>query len=91
MIVTEHPNGDPVLRRSGPGSNMDMLRRAFPNIVFLDEFRQCPSPSQLLVPRVDGSIWSVSSSVGYQALLFNRLLGSPSSTELSHGGCDNVR
>ena len=83
VIVTEHPNGDPVLRRSGPGSNMDMLRRAFPNIVFLDEFRQCPSPSQLLVPRVDG-IWSVSSSVGYQALLFNRLLGSPSSTELSH-------
>jgi hypothetical protein len=83
VMVTEHPNGDPVLRRSGPGSNIDMLRRTFPNIVFLDEFRQCQSPSQLLVPRVDG-VWSVSSSVGYQALLFNRLLGSPSSTELSN-------
>ena len=57
VIVTEHPNGDPVLRRSGPASNMDMLRRTFPNIVFLDEFRQCQSPSQLLVPRVDG-VWS---------------------------------
>jgi hypothetical protein len=35
------------------------------------------------VPRVDG-VWSVSSSVGYQALLFNRVLGSPPSTELSN-------
>ena len=60
-----------------------MLRRTFPNIVFLDEFRQCQSPSQLLVPRVDG-VWTVSSSVGYQALLFSRLLGSPASTELSN-------
>jgi hypothetical protein len=83
VIVTEHPNGDPVLRRSGSCANIDMLRRTFPNIVFLDEFRQCQSPSQLLVPRVDG-VWTVSSSVGYQALLFNRLLGSPSSTELSN-------
>ena len=83
VIVTEHPNGDPVLRRSGSCANIDMLRRTFPNIVFLDEFRQCQSPSQLLVPRVDG-VWTVSSSVGYQALLFSRLLGSPSSTELSH-------
>ena len=83
VIVTEHPNGDPVLRRSGSCANIDMLRRTFPNIVFLDEFRQCQSPSQLLVPRVDG-VWTVSSSVGYQALLFSRLLGSPSSTELSN-------
>jgi hypothetical protein len=83
VIVTEHPNGDPVLRRSGSCANIDMLRRTFPNIVFLDEFRQCQSPSQLLVPRVDG-VWTVSSSVGYQALLFNRRLGSPSSTELSN-------
>jgi hypothetical protein len=83
VIVTEHPNGDPVLRRSGPCANIDMLRRTFPNIVFLDEFRQCQSPSQLLVPRVDG-VWTVSSSVGYQALLFSRLLGSPPSTELSN-------
>jgi hypothetical protein len=83
VIVTEHPNGDPVLRRSGSCANIDMLRRTFPNIVFLDEFRQSQSPSQLLVPRVDG-VWTVSSSVGYQALLFSRLLGSPSATELSN-------
>jgi len=61
---------------------MDVLRGTFPNMIFLDEFRRYQSSSQFLVPRVDG-VWSVSSSVGYQALLFNRLLGSPPSTELS--------
>jgi hypothetical protein len=83
VIVTEHPQGEPVLRRFGPRSNMGALCRTFPNMVFLDEFRRYQSPSQFLVPRVDG-VWSVSSSVGYQALLFGRLLGSPSSTELSN-------
>jgi hypothetical protein len=34
------------------------------------------------VPRVDG-VWSVSSSVGHQALLFDRTLGAPPSSELS--------
>ena len=82
VIITEHPSGEPVLRRSGPSSNMDVLRGTFPNMIFLDEFRRYQSSSQFLVPRVDG-VWSVSSSVGYQALLFNRLLGSQSSTELS--------
>lgn len=83
VIVTEHPSGEPVLRRSGPNSNIDVLRRTFPNMIFLDEFRRYQSSSQFLVPRVDG-VWSVSSSIGYQALLFNRLLGSPPSTELSN-------
>jgi len=83
VIVTEHPQGEPVLRRSGPFSNIDTLGRTFPNTIFLDEFRRYQSPAQFLVPRVDG-VWSVSSSVGYQALLFNRLLGSPPSTELSN-------
>jgi hypothetical protein len=83
VIVTEHPDGEPVLRRSGPGSNIDALRGTFPNIIFLDEFRRYLSPSQFLVPRVDG-VWAISSSVGYQALLFNCLLGSPSLTELSN-------
>jgi hypothetical protein len=82
VIITEHPSGEPVLRRSGPSSNMDVLRGTFPNMIFLDEFRRYQSSSQFLVPRVD-RVWSVSSSVGYQALLFNRLLGSPPSTELS--------
>jgi hypothetical protein len=83
VIVTEHPMGEPVLRRSGPRSNIDVLRGTFPNMIFLDEFRRYQSPSQFLIPRVD-AVWSVSSSVGYQALLFNRLLGSPPSTELSN-------
>ena len=83
IIVTEHPNGEPILRRSGPVSNVDALRGTFPNIIFLDEFRRYQSPAQFLVPRVDG-VWSVSSSVGHQALLFNRILGSPPSTELSN-------
>jgi hypothetical protein len=82
VIITEHPSGEPVLRRSGPSPNLDVLRGMFPNIIFLDEFRRYQTSSQFLVPRVDG-VWSVSSSVGYQALLFNRLLGSPPSTELS--------
>lgn len=82
VVVTEHPNGEPVLRRSGPAANLGALRGTFPNLIFLDEFRRYQSPAQFLVPRVDG-VWSASSSVGYQALLFNRLLGSPSSTELA--------
>jgi hypothetical protein len=62
VIVTEHPQGEPVLRRSGPFSNIDTLGRTFPNTIFLDEFRRYQSPAQFLVPRVDG-VWSVSSSV----------------------------
>jgi hypothetical protein len=34
------------------------------------------------VPRVDG-VWSVSSNVAYQAMLFGRLLGTPPSTHLA--------
>jgi hypothetical protein len=83
VLVTEHPNGEPILRRSGPISNLDALGGTFPNMIFLDEFRRYQSPAQFLVPRVDG-VWSVSSSVGHQALLFGRILGSPPSTELSN-------
>jgi hypothetical protein len=83
VIVIEHPNGEPVLRRSGIGVNLDALRKTFPNMIFLEEFRLYQSPSQFLVPRVDG-VWSVSSSVGYQALLFNGILGSFSSAELAN-------
>ena len=83
VIITEHPSDEPVLRRSGPNSILDALRRTFPNIIFLDEFRRYQSASQFLVPRVDG-VWSVSSSVGYQTLLFNCVLGSPPSTGLSN-------
>ncbi len=43
-------------------------------MIFLDVFRRYQLASQFLVPWVDG-VWSVSSSVGYQPLLFGRLLG----------------
>ncbi len=82
IIVTEHPAGRPVLKRRGPHANVDYLRKTLPNLIFFDEFRTYATTSQFLVPRVDG-VWSVSSSVGYQALLLGRTLGTPSSAHLS--------
>jgi hypothetical protein len=82
VIVAEHPAATPVLKRRGREANMDYLCNAFPNMIFLDEFRSYCTSSQFLVPRVDG-VWSVSSSVGYQALLFGRVLGTPPTTHLS--------
>jgi hypothetical protein len=51
-------------------------------MLFLEAFNSYRSPSQFLVPRVDG-VWSVSSNVAYQAMLFGRLLGTPPSTHLA--------
>lgn len=82
VVVTEHPHAAPVLKRAGPYANMEYLRDKFPNLIFLDEFRLSSTSSQFLVPKVDG-VWSVSSSVGYQALLFGRSLGSPTTAPLS--------
>src|SRR5262249_28147725 len=82
VVVTEYPDWGPVIKRSGPGRNLDYLRRTFPNMLFLEAFNSYQSPSQSLVPRVDG-VWSVSSNVAYQALLFGRLLGTPPSTHLA--------
>jgi len=82
VVVTEYTNWGPVIKRSGPGRNLDYLRRTFPNMLFLEAFNSYRSPSQFLVPRVDG-VWSVSSNVAYQAMLFGRLLGTPPSTHLA--------
>jgi hypothetical protein len=82
VIITEHPHAAPVLKRAGPYRNMEYLSQKFPNMIFLDEFRLCSTSSQFLVPKVDG-VWSVSSSVGYQALLFGRALGSPTKAPLA--------
>jgi hypothetical protein len=82
VVVTEYPEWGPVIKQSGPGRNLDYLRRAFPNMLFLEAFNSYRSPSQSLVPRVDG-VWSVSSNVAYQAILFGRLLGTPPSTHLA--------
>ena len=82
VIVTEYAQWGPVITDVGPARNLNYLRQAFPNMLFVEPFRSYGSPSQFLVPRVDG-VWSVSSNVGYQALLFARALGTPSSTHLA--------
>jgi hypothetical protein len=83
VIVTEHPNAEPVLRRTGPCPNLAELRQSFPNMIFFEECRSLHTPSQFLVPRVDG-VWSVSSSIAHQALLFGGAVGTPPGTEISH-------
>lgn len=82
LIVTEHVNCGHVLKESGFGHNLDYLRTTFPNMIFLEQTRSFSTSSQFLVPRVDG-VWSVSSGVAFQALLFGRMLGSPPSSYLA--------
>lgn len=82
VLVTEHMNNGHVLTKSGLGHNFDYLRTTFPNMIFLEESRSFSTSSQFLVRRVDG-VWSVSSGVGVQALLFGRMLGTPCSTYLA--------
>jgi hypothetical protein len=82
VIVTEYLEWGHVLKSCGSGENIGYLQRNFPNLIFLDQFRCFSSPSQFLAPRVDG-VWSVSSNVGYQALLYNRVLGSPATSHLA--------
>ena len=78
LIVTEHMNAGHVLTESGFGHNLDYLRRTFPNMIFLERARSFSTSSQFLVRRVDG-VWSVSSGVAFQGLMFGRMLGSPAS------------
>jgi hypothetical protein len=82
IVATEYNEWGPVLKSDGPGENLKYLRHTFPNLIFHRDFRHWFSPSQFLVPYVDG-VWSVSSNVGVQALLFDRLLGSPSTSHLA--------
>ena len=82
VVVTEYLEWGHVLKDCGSGQNLAYLQRNFPNLIFLDQFRSYLSPSQFLAPRVDG-VWSVSSNVGYQALLYNRVLGSPTTSHLA--------
>src|SRR6202035_3212718 len=71
VIATEYLECEEVLKTRGFGENLNYLRHTFPNLIFRDDFRSWFTPSQFLVPRVDG-VWTVSSNVGYQAMLFNR-------------------
>jgi hypothetical protein len=82
VVVTEYVEWGPVLKSCGPSANLAFLRNAFPNLIFDERFRTYHSPSQFLVPEVDG-VWSVSSNVGLQALLFDKLLGSPETSHLA--------
>jgi hypothetical protein len=82
VVVTEYLEWGHVLRSEGSGENIAYLQTNFSNLIFVDRFRSYLSPSQFIVPRVDG-VWSVSSNVGYQALLYNRALGSPPTSHLA--------
>jgi hypothetical protein len=82
VLVTEYLEWGHVLKDYGSGQNLTYLQKSFPNLLFFDQFRSYLSPSQYIAPRVDG-VWSVSSNVGYQALLYNRLLGSSPSSHLA--------
>lgn len=79
LVATEYVHWGAVFDPSTSGSNLDFLRKTFPNIVITDSARKYTSSSQYLCPHVDG-VWSVSSNVGYQALLLGKRLGSPAQT-----------
>jgi hypothetical protein len=82
VIATEYLECEKVLKTRGFGENLNYLCHTFPNLIFRDDFRSWFTPSQFLVPRVDG-VWTVSSNVGYQAMLFNRILGTPPTTHMA--------
>lgn len=82
VVVTEYLETDHVIKTGGAGENLSYLRHSFPNMVFREEFRSFCGPSQYLVPRVDG-VWTVSSNVGYQGMLYGRVLGTPATTHLA--------
>ena len=82
VIATEYLECEEVLKTRGFGENLNYLRHTFPNLIFREDFRSWFAPSQFLVPRVDG-VWTVSSNVGYQAMLFNRILGTPATTHMA--------
>ncbi len=82
VIVTEYVEWGHILMSYGSAENIPYLQKNFPNLIFFEQFRAYASPSQFLAPRVDG-VWSVSSNVGYQALLHNRVLGSPATSHLA--------
>ena len=68
VIVTEHARSSVITH-----ANYHWLRKKYRNLIFSFEYKNLQNPSQYLVPLVDGVI-TVSSSVGYQACLFNKYL-----------------
>ena len=67
VIVTEHSTWE----RAITEHNVEYLKRRYPNIIIDPVFEQYNNASQFLLQHVDGVI-SVSSSVGLQALLWDK-------------------
>jgi hypothetical protein len=82
VIVTEYLETGDVIKAYGDGESLAYLRHIFPNMVFREDFHSYYAPSQFLVPRVDG-VWTISSNVGYQGLLYGCVLGTPATTHLA--------
>lgn len=76
VIATEYIQWGPVFQSGNSASNLDFLRARFPNLIIPPNARKYTSPSQYLNRHVDG-VWSVSSNLGYQALLLGKRLGAP--------------
>lgn len=67
VIVTEHSTWE----RAITDHNVEYLKRRYPNIIINPVFDQYNNASQFLLQHVDGVV-SVSSSVGLQALLWDK-------------------
>ena len=74
IVVTEYVQWGEVLQLEGAGKNLEWFTKAFPNLIFKEEFRKFTSPSQYLLPHVDGLI-TICSNLGYQALFLEKRLG----------------
>jgi hypothetical protein len=76
LIVTEYVQWGEVVTTTLPRANLSFLIDNFPNLILDPRFRKYTNTSQFIVPMVDG-VWSVSSTIGVQAALFGKQMGSP--------------
>jgi hypothetical protein len=89
LIATEYVHWGDVFDASHSGTNLAFLRKTFPNLLVTPIARKYTSSSQYLCRHVDG-VWSVSSNVGYQALLLGKRLGSPLGTHYQNVAHDHI-
>ncbi len=80
LLVTEYVQWGEVATSTPPFSNLAFLTGSFPNLILDPRFRKYTNTSQFLVPMIDGA-WSVSSTVGVQAALLGKHLGSPAGSQ----------
>ncbi|WP_323921437.1 HAD family hydrolase [Aeromonas caviae] len=62
--------------------NIRYLRSKFDNFVYIEKFNAIPSVSQLLLPIIDG-VYTISSSVGYQAAYWGKPVFSIGSSHIT--------